>query len=54
MTNEEKEQYANWLLQECNEPINEIKFLLDNVPQNILNDIRENVLQYLTIINEKS
>ena len=48
MEQDEKEQYANWLLDQCNEPINEITFLLDNVPQNILDDIRESVLHHLT------
>jgi hypothetical protein len=48
MTQEEKEQYANWLLDQCNEPINEISFLLDNLPENILNDIQQNVLKSLT------
>jgi|2_EtaG_2_1085320.scaffolds.fasta_scaffold04697_7 hypothetical protein len=47
MEQDEKEQYANWLLDQCNEPINEITFLLDNVPQNILDDIRESVLHHL-------
>lgn len=47
MNDDEKEIYAKWLLQECNEPLNEIEFLLSNLPQNVLNDIRENVIQYL-------
>ena len=47
MSEEELNQYANWLLQKCNEPISEIKWLVSNLPLNIQNDIRDNVLKFL-------
>ena len=35
MTEEETEQYARWILEECNEPIDEIQWLLSNVPKKV-------------------
>ena len=50
MSEEELERHAKWVLHECNEPVSELMWLLDNSPQDIQNEIRDNVLKYL---NEK-
>ena len=47
MTQEEKEQYAQWLLERCNEQITEIVWLLDHVTEDVHRDIQDNVLKFL-------
>lgn len=47
MSKEELNKYANWILNECNTPIDEIEWLVSNLPQNIKNDIEDNVLKFL-------
>ena len=47
MNKEELNQYANWILNECNTPTDEIKWLVSNLPENIKNDIEDNVLKFL-------
>lgn len=47
MSKEELNQYANWLLQKCNNPLDEIEWLVSELPPNIQNDIRDNVLKFL-------
>ena len=47
MSEEELEKYANWLFQECNEPISEVMWLVSELPKNIQNDIRDNVLKFI-------
>tara|TARA_R100000278_G_C5469166_1_gene163809 strand:- start:739 stop:900 length:162 start_codon:yes stop_codon:yes gene_type:complete len=47
MSKEELNQYANWLLQECNNPVDEIEWLVSQLPSNIQNEIRDNVLKFL-------
>lgn len=47
MNKEELNEYANWILNECNTPIDEIQWLVSELPPNIQNDIRYNVLKFL-------
>lgn len=47
MNEEEKNEYANWILNECNSPISEIEWLVSNLPEDIQNEIINNVLKYL-------
>lgn len=47
MSEEELERYARWVLHECNEPVSELMWLLDSSPQDIQNEIRDNILKYL-------
>ncbi len=47
MNKEELNQYANWLLQECNSPVDEIEWLVSQLPSNIQNEIKDNVLDLL-------
>ena len=47
MSEEELNQYANWLLQECNSPVSEIEWLVSQLPLSIQNEIRDNVLKFL-------
>jgi hypothetical protein len=47
MSEEELEKYADWLFTECNEPISEVMWLISELPENIQNDIRDNVLKFI-------
>lgn len=53
MTQEEKEQYAQWLLERCDDQITEIVWLLDNVNEKIQRDIQDNVLKFLNDNNDE-
>ena len=46
----EMNQYAMWVIDECNSPIDEIEWLVSKLPEDIQNDIKDNVLKFL---NEK-
>jgi len=41
MTKKEINKYANWLLQDCNTPIDEIEWLVSQLPKNIQNNLKE-------------
>ena len=43
----EAKRYAVWILEECNEPINEIEWLFSNLTLDAQNDIRDNVLKFI-------
>ena len=48
MSEEEINQYANWLLSECNDPIDEIEWLISNLSDHVKDDIK----QLLKILNQ--
>ena len=47
MNEEQLNEYANWILNECNTPIDEIAWLVSELPPNIQNNIRDEVLKFL-------
>ena len=47
MNEEEITQYANWIIDECNEPISEIEWIVSRLPEDVKNEIKDNVLKFL-------
>lgn len=47
MTEEQKTDYFKWLFSHCNNPSEEVGFLLDNLSEDKQNDIIHNVLKYI-------
>jgi hypothetical protein len=43
LTEEEKDQYIEWLLSYCDEPFNEINYLLDNCNEKTITYIKESI-----------
>jgi hypothetical protein len=52
MNDEEKNQYANWLFEECSEPISEVEWLVSNLPLEIQNSIKNSILKHLNNRNK--
>lgn len=47
MKEDQVKEYAHWLLEVCDNPIDEIEWLVSNLNEDTQNDIRYNVLGFI-------
>lgn len=47
MKESQVKEYAEWVLHECNNPVDEIEWLVSNLPESMQDDIKYNVLGFI-------
>lgn len=47
MNENQVREYAEWILNGCNNPIDEIEWLVSNLPESMQDDIKYNVLGFI-------